>query len=49
MDLGVKAKKAIITGGTRGIGRAIIEMLGEVNITNREALEQGRTELPRVF
>jgi 3-oxoacyl-[acyl-carrier protein] reductase len=29
MDLGLKAKKAIITGGTRGIGRAIVEMLGE--------------------
>ena len=27
MDLGLKRKKAIVTGGTRGIGRAIAALL----------------------
>ena len=29
MDLGLQGRKAAVTGGTRGIGRAIIDILAE--------------------
>ena len=41
MDLGLKARKAIVTGATRGIGRAIAETLADegcdVGICARDA------------
>ena len=29
MDLNLKGRKAIVTGGTRGIGRAIVDLLAD--------------------
>ena len=28
MDLGLRGKKAVVTGATKGIGRAIVDLLG---------------------
>src|SRR2546423_15073222 len=32
MDLGLRGKKAIVTGATRGIGRAIVELLAQEGV-----------------
>jgi NAD(P)-dependent dehydrogenase (short-subunit alcohol dehydrogenase family) len=51
MDLGLKGKKAIVTGGTRGIGRAIAVLLADegcdvaICARNREALDRTVGEL----
>ena len=46
MDLGLSGKKAIITGSTRGIGRAIANLLAaegvDLAICSRHARRPGR-------
>ncbi len=32
MDLGLKGKKALITGGTKGIGRAVADILADEGV-----------------
>src|SRR5579872_778095 len=47
MDLGLKGKKALVTGGSKGIGRAVADMLAQegadVSICARNAAEVDAT------
>ncbi|MEK6593408.1 MAG: SDR family oxidoreductase, partial [Pseudomonadota bacterium] len=53
MDLGIKGRSAIVTGGSRGIGRETARQFLEEGVRvmicgrNAETLEQTRTELAK--